>query len=332
MGGMIRTSASEKKEIIRLVEESGLPVRRVLAELDIAPSTFYRWYEHYEATGEDGLVDRRPSMRQYWNRIPDPIRAQVVDIALENPEMSPRDLSCHIVDTRDYFISESSVYRILKAFDLVTSPAFTVITSAKQFKHPTKRINELWQTDFTQFKVVGWGWYYLSTVIDDYSRYILAWRLGTNMANTDVQETLEAALAFTGVEHVQVHHRPRLLSDNGPAYLSADLAAFLKEHQLTHIRGKPFHPMTQGKIERYHRSLKNVICLENHYFPWQLEQAIADFVRYYNEKRYHEALKNVTPADVYFGRAQQILTQRAALKRRTLAQRRAEYLMAISTA
>jgi putative transposase len=170
----MRTSASEKVEIIRLVEESGLPVKRVLAELHVAPSTFYRWYEHYQAAGEDGLADRRPTMRQYWNRIRDPMRAQVVDIALAHPEMSPRELACHIVDTHDYFISESSVYRILKGFDLVTSPAFTVITSAKQFKHPTKRINELWQTDFTQFKVVGWGWHYLSTVIDDYSRYILA--------------------------------------------------------------------------------------------------------------------------------------------------------------
>ena len=293
----MRTSASEKLELIRLVEESGLSVKRTLAELDIAPSTYYRWYEHYQVEGEDGLVDRRPQMRQYWNRIPEAVRAQVVDIALEQPELSPRELACHIVDTREYFISESSVYRILKSFDLVTSPAFTVITSAKQFKHPTTRINELWQTDFTQFKVVGWGWYYLSTVIDDYSRYILAWKLTTGMAASDVRDTLDAALAFTGVEHVQVHHRPRLLSDNGPAYLSAELATFLQEHDMTHIRGKPFHPMTQGKIERY-----------------------------------HEALNNVTPADVYFGRSKDILSQRAVLKRRTLAQRRADYLLAASPA
>jgi putative transposase len=329
---MMRTSAGEKREIIRLVEESQLPVKRVLAELDIARSTFYRWYECYQAAGEDGLVDGRPQTRQHWNRIPDPVRKQVVAIALELPELSPRELACHIVDTQDYFISESSLYRILKAFDLVTSPAFTVITAAKKFPQPTKRINELWQTDFTQFKVVSWGWYYLSTVIDDYSRYILAWKLTTGMAATDVQDTLQAALAFTGVEHVQVRHRPRLLSDNGPAYLSGELATYLKEHEMTHIRGKPFHPMTQGKIERYHRSLKNVICLENHYFPWQLEQAIAEFVEHYNRQRYHEALDNVTPADVYFGRSAQILSQRAALKRRTLALRRAQYLLAQSPA
>jgi putative transposase len=332
MGRLMRTSAEEKLEIIRLVEESGLPVKQVLSELDIPRSTFYRWYSAYQSRGEAGLVDRSLRSKRIWNRIPEPMQEQVVATALAQPELSPRELACHIVDQQAYFISESSVYRILKRFDLVTSPAFTVITSAKQFKHPTKRVHELWQTDFTQFKVVGWGWYYLSTVLDDFSRYILAWTLNTSMTAGDVQTTLDKALAFSGVQQAQVHHRPRLLSDNGPAFLSRDLAAFLKKEQLTHIRGKPFHPMTQGKIERYHRSLKNVICLDNYYFPWNLEKAVEAFVHFYNNQRYHEALNNVTPADVYFGRHTQILDDRAALKRRTLALRRTQYLLDSSSA
>ena len=326
----MRTSAAEKFEIIRLVEEAVLPAKRVLAELDIPRSTFYRWYKHYQEAGYDGLEDAHPHTRRHWNRIPDDVRAQVVQTALEKPELSPRELTWHIVDTQDYFISESSVYRILKAFDLVTSPAFTLISASDKFKHPTKRVNELWQTDFTQFKVVGWGWYYLSTVLDDYSRYIIAWKLATGMAATDVQDTLNLALAATGVTQVQVRHRPRLLSDNGPAYVSEQLAAFLKQYDITHIHGKPFHPQTQGKIERYHRSLKSLLCLENFYFPWQLEQAIAAFIDHYNNHRYHEALDNVTPADRYFGRSRHILDQRATLKRRTLALRRAQYLLAAS--
>jgi transposase InsO family protein/transposase-like protein len=326
----MRASAAEKFEIIRLVEEAGLPAKRVLAELDIPRSTFYRWYKHYQEAGYDGLEDSSPHARRHWNRIPESVRAQVVQTALEKPELSPRELAWHIVDTQDYFISESSVYRILKAFDLVTSPAFTLISASDKFKHPTKRVNELWQTDFTQFKVVGWGWYYLSTVLDDYSRYIIAWKLATGMAATDVQDTLNLALAATGVTQVQVRHRPRLLSDNGPAYVSEQLAAFLKQYDITHIHGKPFHPQTQGKIERYHRSLKSLLCLENFYFPWQLEQAIAAFIDHYNNHRYHEALDNVTPADMYFGRSTQILDQRAALKRRTLALRRAQYLLTAS--
>jgi transposase InsO family protein len=332
MGRLTRSSAAEKLEIIRLVEESALPVKQTLAELDIPRTTFYRWYERYREVGYDGLVDRQPQQRQFWNRIPQNVREQVVQIALEHPDKSPRELAWHITDSEGYFISESSVYRILKAFDLITSPAFILLKASDKFQHPTKRVNELWQTDFTQFKVVGWGYYYLSTVLDDYSRYILAWKLTTGMAHTDVQDTLDLARAASGVDQVAVRHRPRLLSDNGPAFLAADFTEYLREHGLRHTRGQPFHPMTQGKIERYHRSLKNVICLENHYFPWQLEQAIAAFVEHYNQKRYHEALGNLTPADVYFGRGQHIQTRREAVKQRTLVQRRAEYWAAASSA
>lgn len=332
MGRLTRSSAAEKLELIRLVEDSPLPVKQTLVELDLPRSTFYRWYERYLEAGYAGLADRSPQPRQFWNRIPDRVREQVVQIALAHPELSPRELACHITDSEGYFLSESSVYRILKAFDLITSPAFILLKARDKFKHPTQRVNELWQTDFTQFKVVGWGYYYLSTVIDDYSRYILAWKLSTGMAHTDVQDTLDLALAATGVTRVALKHRPRLLSDNGSAYISADLAAYLQTHGLRHTRGQPFHPMTQGKIERYHRSLKNVICLENHYFPWQLEQAIAAFVDYYNNRRYHEALGNVTPADVYFGRAEQIQSQREAIKRKTLALRRAHHVVLTSSA
>jgi len=330
MGRMTRSSAAEKMEIIRIVEDSGLPVKQTLAELDVPRSTFYRWYDHYLEAGYDGLVDRQPQQRQFWNCIPQAVREQVVQIALEHPEQSPRELAWYITDHEGYFISESSVYRILKRFDLITSPAFIVLKASDKFPHPTQRVNELWQTDFTQFKVTGWGYYYLSTVLDDFSRYILAWKLTTGMAHRDVQDTLDLAIAATGITQVAVKHRPRLLSDNGPAYLSGDLAAYLQTHGIQHARGQPYHPMTQGKIERWHRSLKNVICLENHYFPWQLEQAIAAFVHHYNQQRYHEALDNLTPADVYFGRRVEVITQRKVIKRQTLALRRAEYSEMIS--
>lgn len=329
---MMRTSAAEKLEIIRIVEESGLPIKQTLAELDVPRSSFYRWYERYQAQGYDGLTNRKPQTHQFWNRIPERVREQVVEQALAFPDKSPRELAWYMTDTQQSFISESSVYRILKAHDLVTSPAFILVTADSKFKHPTQRVNEMWQTDFTQFKVVGWGWYYLSTVLDDYSRYIIAYKLTTGMAATDVQDTLDIAVAKTGVTRVKVEHRPRLLSDNGPAYVSQELANYLKQFQMRHIRGKPYHPMTQGKIERYHRSLKNVICLENHYFPWQLQHAIDDFIDHYNNLRYHEALDNVTPADVFFGRAKMILSQREQIKRSTLIQRRTQHLLATSLA
>jgi len=318
----MRYSQAEKMEIIRLIEQSELSARRTLEELEISRSTFYRWYRRYLDDGYDGLANRKPQARRFWNKIPEPEKERVVKIALEKPELTPRELAWHITDSIGYFISESSVYRILKAYDLVTSPAYIVLSAADEFRHKTRRVNELWQTDFTYFKVTGWGWYYLSTVLDDYSRYIIAWQLFTSMSADDVKKTLDLAVEKTGLDKVMVHHHPRLLSDNGPAYISKELRDYLAEKEISHTRGRPYHPMTQGKIERYHRTLKNVVKLLNYYLPWELEREIAAFVFYYNNERVHEALNNLTPADVYYGRGREILTAREVLKIQTLKRRR----------
>jgi len=142
-------TASEKLAIIRLVEDSELSVRRTLDELQVSRSSFYRWYAAYEQGGLDGLENQGRACRRHWNRIPDTVREQVVDIALERPDLTPRELAWHITDRHEYFVSESSVYRILKAQDLITSPQFVVISAADKFQHPTNRVHELWQTDFT---------------------------------------------------------------------------------------------------------------------------------------------------------------------------------------
>ena len=146
------------------------------------------------------------------------------------------------------------------------------------------------------------------------------------MGATDVTETLDQALAITGVDQIRVKHRPRLLSDNGPAYLSGELREYLGDRKMAHTRGAPYHPQTQGKIERYHRTMKNVVKLQHYYFPWELEAALRDFVAYYNNERYHEAIENVTPADVYFGRQYKVLTKRSKIKRSTMERRKKEYL------
>jgi transposase InsO family protein len=323
---LIRYTPEEKLEIIHLVEHSQLPVKQTLAELQVARSTFYTWYQRYQEAGPEGLQQKKPKRRQYWNRIPGKVRKQIVKLALKYPEESPRQLTYRFIEEKGYYVSESSVYRLLKSYDLIQSPAFEVITAKDKFEHPTKCVNEMWQTDFTQFLVVGWGWYYLSTVLDDYSRFILAFKLSPTMNATDAEDTLKMALTKTGVVQVKVYHRPRLLSDNGSAYHSKQLEKFLKSWHIEHIHGAPYHPMTQGKIERWHRSMKNVVKLQNYYSPGELEQAIADWVVYYNHKRYHEALENVTPADVYFGREKEVLKKRNLLKEQTMARRRQQYL------
>ena len=249
-------------------------------------------------------------------------------MALARTDLSPRELACSDTDEKRYFVSESSVYQILKNADLITSPAYVLMSASDRFQHPTARVHEMWQTDFTYFRIIGWGWYSLSTVLDDYSRYIIAWKLSPTMGATDVTETLDQALAITGVEQVRVKHRPRLLSDNGPAYVSSELREYLGERGMAHTRGRPYHPQTQGKIERWHRTMKNVVKLQHYYFPWELEAALRDFVGYYNNERYHESLDNVTPADVYFGRQYEVLTERAKIKRLQMKRRKKEYLAA----
>ncbi|MCO5147332.1 MAG: IS3 family transposase [Aquamicrobium sp.] len=318
----MRYPASEKLEIIRLVEQSHLSARRTLQKLGIPRSTFNRWYDRFLAGGVDALEDRRPRPNRVWNRIPEEKRDQIIELALNEPELSPRELAVTFTDTRGYFVSESSVYRLLKAHDLITSPAFIVIKAADEFHDKTTAPNQLWQTDFTYLKVIGWGWFYLSTVLDDFSRYIIAWKLCTTMKAEDVTDTLTIALQASGCDSARVVQRPRLLSDNGPSYVSSDLAAWLSDKGMEHTRGAPCHPQTQGKIERWHQTLKNRILLENYFLPGDLEQQVAAFVDHYNHRRYHESLDNLTPADVYFGRGDIITLERERIKRKTIKQRR----------
>jgi putative transposase len=318
----MRYPAAEKLEIIRLVEQSALPVRHTLAKLGIPRATFYRWYDRHSRGGPEALNDRSPRPDRVWNRIPDGVRDDVIELALDEPALSPRELAVRFTDTKSYFVSEASVYRLLKARDLIASPAFIVIKAADAFKDKTTAPNQLWQTDFTYLKVIGWGWFYLSTVLDDFSRYIVAWKLCTNMRAEDATATLDLALQASRLHEARLVQRLRLLSDNGSSYVAGDLAKWLDAHKIKHIRGAPYHPMTQGKIERWHQTLKNRILLENYFLPGDLEAQIAAFVEDYNHRRYHESIDNLTPADVYFGRGPIILAERERIKRQTIANRR----------
>jgi putative transposase len=206
----MRYSAAEKLEIIRLVEQSHLPVRRTLEPIGVPRATFYRWYDRYTTGGPEALADRPSRPQSVWNRIPETVQSRIIELALEEPELSPREIAVRFTDRESYFVSEASVYRLLKAHDLITSPAFIVVKAADEFHTKTTAPNQLWQTDFTYLKVIGWGWFYLSTILDDFSRYIIAWKLCTTMTAGDVTSTLEKALVTAGCSQVCVRHKPRL--------------------------------------------------------------------------------------------------------------------------
>ena len=149
---------------------------------------------------------------------------------VEQSSQSPRELAVRFTDERGYFVSEATVYRLLKAHDLITSPAFIVIKAASEFTDKTTRPNEMGQTDFTYFKIIGSGWMYLSTILDDYSRYIIAWKLCSAMRAEDVTDTLDMALAASGCDQTHVHHKSMSGTSPRPAQVATAQRQWLQLH------------------------------------------------------------------------------------------------------
>jgi transposase len=190
----MRLTVSEKQEIIHMVVRSEVGVNRTLREIGLNKSTFYNWYHAYSEKGVEGLIPNKRCSNRQWNSIPQEQKNLVVKLALDYPDLSSRELAYKITDEQQIFISESSVYRILKSGGLITAPAHIFLSASDEFTDKTGFVHQMWQTDFTYFKILGWGWYYLSTVLDDYSRYIVHWELCVNMKADDVKRTVDRAI------------------------------------------------------------------------------------------------------------------------------------------
>ena len=290
-------SAWEKAIILNTVERQTRAKRRTLMALGIARSSYYRWRQ---GTG-DSTKRRRP-----WNHITPSEEDRILAVARKYPELSSRQLSAWITDKEGFAVSESTVFRILKREGLVKRQEVQP-TAAKEYRIKTRRPHQMWATDASYFKVVGWGYYYLVTVMDDYSRFILAWKLQKDMSASSLIDVVQDAVDATGMTDVPLKDRTRLLSDNGAGYVSRIFRDYLRLVGIDHILSAPFHPQTNGKVERYQQSVKREVNQLPYEYPSQLEKAIADFVDYYNHRRYHKALSNVTPADVLYGRRDDIL-------------------------
>jgi transposase InsO family protein len=305
-------SAEDKAKILARVENQSGRKRKVLEELGISRSTYYRWRQgHNEAKRRV-----RP-----WNRITPNEERRILAVAREFPELSSRHLSAWITDHEGFAVSESTVYRILRREGLVKRQE-TQLTAAKEYHTRTMRPHQMWATDASYFRVVGWGYYYLVTVMEDYSRFILGWKLQKDMSANSLIEVVQEAVDATGMADVPVENRTRLLSDNGAGYVSRAFRDYLNLVGIRHILAAPYHPQTNGKLERYQQSLKQEVNQLPYELPSQLEQAIANFVDYYNYRRYHKALSNVTPADVLYGRREKILQRRKEVQTYTFNHRR----------
>jgi len=312
-------SAADKAAIIAMVTRSGLPCSRALAQLRLPRSTYYRWLKRLS---ENRLQDKKGGSPIPWNKVRPEEETQILNRARDTPEMSCRQLAWKITDTGNTYVSESTVYRILKREGLIKPAEIIGFKAAKEYHRKTQRPNQLWASDCCHLKVIGWGWYYMVTVMDDFSRLILGWDPKVDMAGRSLEDVVQQAVDFTGMTGVPVEDRSVLLTDNGAGYISQQFNEYLRLVGIRHITAAPFHPQTNGKIERYHRTLKGEINRVPYEMPSELKESIDAFINYYNYQRYHEGLGNVTPFDVYTGRHLAVFQKREEVKSKTLADRK----------
>jgi len=311
-------------DLIEKVESQKGRRLEILQELKIPRSTYYQWRKVYEEKGVEGFK-KVGLKRRIWNQLTAVEVERVLAIGRLHPELSPRLLAVKITDEEDFSISESTAYRILKDNGLIYPRPLGEMPAQKQWRHKTMRPDELWQCDATNLFVVGWGYYKLIPVEDDFSRKILAHDVRPDETAFSLSDILEMGLENARREgHLAGNDSmPKLYSDNGSGFTSKLLAEYLSQHGIKHIFGTPYHPQGRGKIERFNRRIKEKLCLLVYCSPDELKKVVDETIAIYNTTP-HESLDNVSPNDVYAGRKEATLQRRKEKKRLTL-ERRKQY-------
>lgn len=312
----------QREDLIRKVESKKRHRIRVLDELGIPRSTYYKWRKTYDEDGIVGLSKTKPSAKLVWNRLAPDERKRIIEIARLYPELSPRLLSVKITDEEDFSVSESTVYRIFKEEGLIAPKPLPELPSAKGWKHKTRGPDELWQCDATNIFIVGWGYYKLAPVLDDFS---IGYDLKPDETAFSLADVIEIAIenARKDGHLIDKDNMPNLYTDNGSGFTSKIMADYLSTHGIRHIFGTPYHPQGRGKIERFNRRIKENLCLVVYCSPEELKKALDEGITTYNNTP-HESLDNVSPNDVYAGRKEVILKRRQEKKQLTL-ERRKQY-------
>ena len=255
-----------------------------------------------------------------WNRLSDEERDLIESEARKHTELSPRLLAIMLTERHGIAVGETTVYRVLKVKGLVRARPLDQRPAAKEWKKPTKAVDEIWQLDATNFFIPEFGYYKAIPVIDDHSRKLLACPVKPDESSQSASDAMEMALETAQREGHVIDTRPTLLTDNGSGFAGEIMEKYLKARGVRHIFGAPYHPQTQGKVERFNRTMKEKVNLWVYATPEALQAAIERMIEDYNDTP-HEALQNVSPNDVYAGKKDEVLERRAKIRIETMARR-----------
>jgi transposase InsO family protein len=292
-----RFGADVKAELLATItiaqERTGWAVRRILPHLGLSLARYKAWRKRAAAQTAQtahALTDRRPVAPARDAVLPEE-KAAVQAYALAHPKDGYRRLTWQMIDADVAYLSESSVYRILREADLLARWK----RSSHSGQAPTKptRPHERWHTDLMYLRIAD-SWYFLVTVLDAYSRYVVHWELLTTMTAGDVRLVIQQALEVTGAT-------PRLVTDNGSQFTAGEFKDLVRRFALDHIRIRTYHPESNGLVERFHRSTRDAIGDQALGNLATARTIIAAWVRHYNEERLHAGLGYLTPATYYRG-------------------------------
>ena len=280
-----------------MAKRTELPVRCLVAWLEVAPGKFYAWRERYgKANEHNGKVPR-----DHW--IEDWERKAIVDFHETYPLEGYRRLTYMMLDQDIVAVSPSTAYRVLKHAGVLDRWDRTPSRKGTGFE-PPDRPHRHWHTDISYVNIAG-TFYYLCTVLDGYSRFVVHWEIRESMKEIDVETIIQRAReTVPGV-------KPRVISDNGPQFVARDFKIFIRETGMTHVRTSPYYPQSNGKIEAWHKTLKRTTIRPQ--APASLAEArelVGRFVEHYNQVRLHSAIGYVTPADKLAGREEEIWKRR----------------------
>lgn len=275
----------------------GWSVRRIVKRLGIPRSVYYEWRERAIAQRLDDLV---PGGRCLSAVLPEEKEA-VITYALAHPKDGYRRLAWMMVDADVAYLSPASVYRVLNDADLL----YRWKRSYQRGEPPPRPTgpNQRWHTDIMYLRIAD-TWYFLVSILDGYSRYVVHWELLTSMTAADVRLVAQHALETSGLKHVEI------VTDNGSQFTSADFKALVRQFELQHIRIRTYHPESNGTIERFHRSTREALAEEDLRNLSQARELIGEWIQHYNRERLHASLQYLPPAEYHEGTPERRIAER----------------------